>query len=195
MSTAVASEAAARPLNVVVFVGSLRKGSYNAAIARALPALAPEGLTFTILEGLGDLPHYDADLQAQGFPPKVLELAQAVSAADAVAFVTPEYNYSIPGFLKNAIDWLSRVSPAPFAGKPALIQSASMGVLGGVRAQYHLRQILVFLDAIPLNKPEVIIGAVHSKIDAAGELTDQPTRDFIATQLTNFAAFIRRLQP
>lgn len=186
--------AANGPLNVLVFVGSLRKGSYNAAIARALPSLAPEGLNFTIAEGLGDIPHYDLDVQAGGFPPRVLELAEALRAADAVAFVTPEYNYSIPGTLKNAIDWLSRINPAPFAGKPALIQSASMGVLGGVRAQYHLRQILVFLDAIPLNKPEVIIGAVHTKVDASGTLTDAPTREFIATQLVNFAAFIRRLK-
>ncbi|CAO3438099.1 NADPH-dependent FMN reductase [Azospirillum doebereinerae] len=180
--------------SIVVFVGSLRKGSFNAAIARALPDLAPEGMTVTLLDGLGTLPHYDADLQAEGIPDTVLRLADAVKAADGVAFVTPEYNYSVPGVLKNGIDWLSRVSPQPFAGKPVVIQSASAGVLGGVRAQYHLRQTLVFLDALPLNKPEVMVGAAATKISATGELTDQPTRDFIRGQLSSFAAFIDRVR-
>lgn len=183
----------AKPINVVVLVGSLRKKSFNAAIARSLQELAPDGMSFTVLTGLAELPHYDADIQAEGFPAGLTELADRIRAADAVAFVTPEYNYSVPGFLKNAIDWLSRVSPPPFAGKPVLIQSASAGVMGGVRAQYHLRQILVFLDAIPFNKPEVMVGAAGSKISDEGVLTDTATRDFIKGQLAAFAGFVTRL--
>lgn len=176
--------------NVVVLCGSLRRGSFNAAIARALPQLAPTGMTVTLLDGLDTLPHYNADIQAEGFPEKALALADAIRQADGLIFVTPEYNYSVPGFLKNALDWLSRVSPSPFQGKPVAIQTASAGVLGGVRAQYHLRQMLVFLDAIPLNKPEVMVGSAGSKISAEGKLTDEGTRTFIAAQLAAFANFI-----
>jgi chromate reductase len=110
-----------------------------------------------------------------------------------VIIVTPEYNYSVPGVLKNALDWLSRLPTQPFAGKPTMIQSGSPGVIGGARAQYHLRQILVFLDATVMNKPEVMIGQIASKVDAgSGELTDEATRGFIAAQLKAFAAFARR---
>jgi chromate reductase len=182
-----------KPLKIAVLCGSLRKHSYNAAIARALPELAPEGMSFTLLDGLDTLPHYNADIQAEGFPAKVLELAEVIRQADGVAFVTPEYNYSIPGVLKNALDWLSRTTPAPFAGKPVVIQTASMGVMGGVRAQYHLRQILVFLDALPMNKPEVMVGVAQSKISEDHELTDEPTRDFIRGQLSAFATFVERV--
>lgn len=179
--------------SIVVFCGSLREHSFNGAIARSLAELAPEDMTFTVLDGLESIPHYDADIQASGFPAKVLEIADAIQNAQGVAFVTPEYNYSIPGVLKNAIDWLSRVSPAPFAEKPVVIQTASAGILGGVRAQYHLRQILVFLDAYPMNKPEVMVGSVQSKISADGKLTDEATRDFISNQLAAFSKFIDKM--
>jgi len=178
---------------IAVLCGSLRKDSYNRAVARALPALAPEGMEFAYLEGLDELPHYNADIQAEGFPPKVNELAAAIMAADGVAIVSPEYNYSIPGFLKNALDWLSRVQPVPFAGKPVLIQSASPGIFGGARMQYHLRQVLVFLDALPMNKPEVMVGGAMQKISDDGKLTDEPTRKFIGEQLKAFGAFIERV--
>jgi chromate reductase len=184
------------PLHFVTMLGSLRQGSYNASVARALPSLAPEGVTITALASVAEFPHYDADLQAQGFPPAVLAMAEAITAADGVIFVTPEYNYSVPGALKNALDWLSRLSPQPLAGKPVAIQTASPGMLGGARAQYHLRQMLVFLDAQVLNKPEVMVGQVMGKVDAKTlELTDAATRDFIAGQLTAFAAFVRRFSP
>jgi chromate reductase len=135
------------PLHFVTLLGSLRQGSYNAAVASALPSLAPDGVTITALGSIAEFPHYDADLQAVGIPPAVLGMAAAIAAADSVIIVTPEYNYSVPGTLKNALDWLSRLSLQPFAGKPVAIQSASPGAIGGARAQYHLRQILVFLDA------------------------------------------------
>lgn len=182
-----------QPLSVVTLCGSLRRGSYNAAIARALPALAPEGMRVTALEGIGELPLYNADIQAQGFPQRVQAMAEAIRAADGVIFVTPEYNYSVPGVLKNAIDWLSRLPQQPFAGKPVAIQSASPGAFGGARAQYHLRQILVFLDAYCLNRPEVMVSAAQTRISEAGELTDAATRDFIKGQLAAFAGFIARV--
>jgi chromate reductase len=122
-------------------------------------------------------------------------MAEAIRAADGVVIVTPEYNYSVPGVLKNAIDWLSRLPSQPFAGKPLAIQSASPGALGGARAQYHLRQMLVFLDAMVLNKPEVMVSGAASKISPEGELTDEATRKFLAGQLEAFAAFIRRVGP
>ncbi|HUA77264.1 MAG TPA: NADPH-dependent FMN reductase [Acetobacteraceae bacterium] len=182
-----------KPLTVVSLLGSLRKGSFNGAIARALPALAPPDMTIEALPSIRDFPLYDADIQAEGFPPAVTAMAARIAAADGIIIVTPEYNYSIPGGLKNAIDWLSRPSPQPFAGKPVALASGSMGMLGGARAQYHLRQTMVFLDAYVLNRPEVIIPSIQTKIDANGELTDQTVRDFISTQLKSFAAFIRRL--
>lgn len=183
-----------KPLQFVSLLGSLRKGSFSGAVARALPALAPTGTTVQPLGSVGEFPLYNADIQADGFPAPVLAMGEAIGKADGVIIVTPEYNYSIPGVLKNAIDWLSRLPSQPFAGKPVAIQSGSPGALGGARAQYHLRQTLVFLDAHVLNKPEVMIGQIATKVDAAsGELTDEATRTFITTQLQAFAAFVRRL--
>ncbi len=180
------------PLRLVVLVGSLRKGSYNAAVARALPALAPDGVTIVPLGSVGDFPLYNQDVQAGGFPAPVTAMGEAIAGADGVIIVTPEYNYSIPGVLKNAIDWLSRLPKQPFAGKPVLLESASPGGFGGVRAQLHLRHSLIFLEARAFTRPEVIIPAAHTKIDAAtGELTDPATRGFIADQLKAFAAFVR----
>ena len=178
-----------RPLHFVTLLGSLRKASLHAAIARALPSLAPEGVEFSELGSIGDLPHYDADLQAEGFPPAVLTMADAIRAADGVVIVMPEYNYSVPGALKNALDWLSRVTPQPFAGKPVAIQTGSPGMIGGARAQYHLRQIMVYLDAHVLNRPEIMIGGMTAKIDAeAGEITDEATAAIIGQQLVALAS-------
>ena len=184
----------ANPLNVVVLLGSLRKGSYNRIIAQSLAGLAPADMSVTLLPSIGTFPLYDADLQAQGIPAVVTEMGDAIRKADGIIIVTPEYNYSIPGGLKNAIDWFSRLSEQPFAGKPLAIQSASMGAIGGARAQYHLRQTLVFLDAHILNKPEVMVGVVQNKVNAdKGTLEDEDTRKHIAGQLQSFADFIRRL--
>jgi chromate reductase len=180
------------PLNFVTLLGSLRKGSFHASLARALPSLAPDGVTITALGSVGDFPHYDSDLQADGFPATVLAMADAIRAADGVIIVTPEYNYSVPGALKNALDWLSRVTPQPLAGKPVAIQTGSPGMIGGARAQYHLRQILVFLDAHVINKPEIMIGGIHSKIDPeVGEITDEATAGLIGQQLNALALLVR----
>ncbi len=181
-----------KPLHFVVMVGSLRKGSFNAVIARALPALAPEAVTIESLPSVGEFPLYSYDLQEKGFPSIVTRTAEAIAKADGVIVVTPEYNHSIPGVLKNAIDWLSRLPNQPFAGKPIALESSSPSLFGGLRAQLHLRHMFVYLDGRVLNKPEVIIPQANTKIDAAtGELTDPATRGFIADQLKAFAAFVR----
>jgi chromate reductase len=179
-------------LNVLTICGSLRKGSYNAMVQRALPGLAPAGMTLTPAPSFADFPIYNADIQnSTGFPAPVNALADAIRAADGVIFCTPEYNFSIPGGLKNAIDWVSRLQNQPFAGKPIAIMSASPGPVGGARMQYDLRRAMVFLDAFTLNKPEIFVGNCASKLDEkTGELKDETTRNFIKQQLTALAAFI-----
>jgi chromate reductase, NAD(P)H dehydrogenase (quinone) len=183
-------------LNVITICGSLRKGSFNAMLGQSLPALAPSSMVISPSPPIGTLPLYNFDLQQEhGFPAPVLALADAIRAADGVIFVTPEYNYSIPGVLKNAIDWLSRVPQQPFLHKPVAIQSASPSTLGGARAQYHLRQMLVFLEALVLNRPEIMVTFANTKVDEAkGEVTDEPTREIIRQQLAAFAKFILRVK-
>ena len=180
-------------LNVVSIHGSLRKGSFNTALARALPKLAPPGMTVGSTPPWDAFPIYNADDQgASGFPAPVQALADAIRKADGVIIVSPEYNYGLPGGLKNAIDWISRLPNQPFAGKPIALESSSPSLFGGIRAQLHLRHVFVYLDGRVLNKPEVIIPQVNTKIDAAtGELTDPATRGFIADQLNAFATFVR----
>lgn len=183
------------PLHFVTLLGSLRKASFNGIVARTLPDLAPEGITITPLGCISAFPHYNQDVQDAGFPEPVLAMAEQIRAADGVIVVTPEYNYSVPGVLKNALDWLSRVTPQPFAGKPLAIQTASPGAIGGARAQYHLRQSLVFLNAYVLNRPEVMIGQATGKFDTDRlELTDQKTRDFLTTQITALAELARTVK-
>lgn len=180
---------------VVTICGSLRKGSYNGIVQRALPALAPEGLSLTPAPSFAEFPLYNADVQtATGFPAAVTALADAIRAADGVIIVSPEYNFSIPGGLKNAIDWVSRLPNQPFASKPVALQSASPGPLGGGRVQYDLRRAMVFLDAFVLNKPEIFIGGCASKIDEkSGAIVDETTRNFVKQQLAAFAKFIDQL--
>ncbi|GBQ25237.1 chromate reductase [Acetobacter estunensis NRIC 0472] len=186
---------AEKPLHFVTLLGSLRKASFNAAVARALPSLAPDGVAVTPLGSVGEFPLYDQDIQDAGFPAPVLAMADQIRAADGVIIVTPEYNYSIPGGLKNAIDWLSRISPQPLARKPVAIQTASPGMIGGARAQYHLRQSLVFLDAVVLNRPEVMIGQVADKVGADPlELTDAATRAFLTRQLGALATLAQKVK-
>jgi chromate reductase len=184
-----------KSLNVISICGSLRKGSFNAIVQRALPSLAPEGLAVRPALSFAEFPLYNADVQAaSGFPAAVNALADAIRAADGVIIVTPEYNFSIPGGLKNAIDWVSRLQNQPFVGKPIALQSASPGPLGGARVQYDLRRAMVFLDAFVLNKPEIFIGSCASKLDEkTGEIKDEATRNFIKQQLAAFANFIVHL--
>lgn len=182
-------------LNVKVICGSLRSGSFNRIVAANLADLAPPAMRLSMLDGLADFPLYDADLQSRAMPGIVSEWGQAIRAADGIVIVTPEYNYSVPGVLKNALDWLSRLPDQPFETKPVAIQTASPGKLGGVRAQYHLRQSMVFLGAHVLNRPEVMISGIADKVDPQGRLSDQPTLELISLQLAGFAAWIERLKP
>src|SRR5438477_7368136 len=181
-------------MNIVTICGSLRKGSYNRMLMRTLPALAPAGMNFK--EALYDkLPFYNADSHADGkFPEAVTAFADLIRAADGIIIVTPEYNYTIPGALKNAIDWASRLKDQPFKDKPIAIQSATQGPLGGARMQYHMRTMFVFLNAIVFNTPEIFVGAAQNKFDDKGELKDETTKDFIKRQLDAFAKFVGRVK-
>jgi chromate reductase len=181
--------------NVLMICGSLRKGSFNRALMNALPPLAPPNMKLTEAPSFRGFPLYDADLQAAGFPADVMALAGAIRAADAVIIITPEYNYSIPGALKNAIDWVSRVADQPFKDKPVAIQSATGGPLGGARMQYHLRQALIFLNAFTFGTPEIFVGSAQTKFDEKTlELKDETTKKFITQQLAGFAKFIDRVR-
>ena len=179
--------------NVLTICGSLRKKSYNAALVRALPALAPEGMTLTAAPRVDTMPHYNHDDQeATGFPPSVTAFADAIRAADGVIIVSPEYNWTIPGTLKNAIDWVSRMKEQPFKDKPVALQSCSGALLGGSRMQYHLRMVMQSIDAQLFGKPEVIVNMAASKF-ADGALKDQAAIDLIKQQLAAFAKFIERV--
>jgi chromate reductase len=181
------------PIRVTALCGSLRKASYNAAALRVAIDVAPQGMTITPAE-IGDLPLYNDDIKQQGFPAPVQRLGKAILEADALLIVTPEYNFSIPGVLKNAIDWVSRMQPQPFDGKPVAIMGAAMGPLGTGRAQYDLRKMLVYLNAHTVNKPEVFIGMAQNKFDAEGKLTDETTRGFIKQLTEALAAWTIKLR-
>lgn len=180
-------------INVFGISGSLRAGSFNTKLLRTAQTLAPDGMSIDIYEGLGDIPHYNDDVKNAGFPDNVQSLVDQIAAADAVLIVTPEYNYSIPGVLKNAIDWASRGDPQPFKNKPVLIMGAAAGVLGTARAQYDLRRCFIFLEGHVMNRPEVFVGAAHTKFDEDGTLTDAPTADFVKQALGAFAAWVKKL--
>ena len=180
-------------LKFLGIAGSLRKDSFNRAALRAAQGLAPDGVEVEIFD-LDGIPVYNQDDEAAP-PVRVAELKERARAADAILFVTPEYNYSIPGVLKNAIDWGSRpYGDSCWQGKPVAVMGASSGPSGTSRAQYHLRQCFVFLDMHPLNKPEVMIGGASQKFDAAGNLTDEHSGKSIQSLLIALAAWTRRLQ-
>src|SRR5437588_12346109 len=165
------------PIRILGIAGSLRRESYNRAALRAATKLVPEGAILETFE-LDGIPAFNQD-EEQNPPAKVTELKSRIREADALLFVTPEYNYSVSGVLKNAIDWASRPPNQPFDGKPVAIMGASGGVLGTARAQYHLRQICVFLNMFPVNKPEVMIPQAQNRFDAEGNLTDEIAKGLI----------------
>jgi chromate reductase, NAD(P)H dehydrogenase (quinone) len=180
-------------VRVLGIAGSLRQGSYNRALLRLAQDMAPDGMTIESFD-ISPIQPYNEDVRQQGFPPPVADLRARIKAADGVLFVTPEYNYSIPGVLKNAIDWASRPPEQPFDGKPIGIMGTSAGALGGGRAQYHLRQCFVFLNGMVMNRPEVMIPAAQTKFDADGKISDQVTLDFIKAHLTAFKAWVLRMR-
>jgi chromate reductase len=180
-------------MRVLGVSGSLRKASFNSAALRAAQGLAPAGMTIDIAE-IGDIPLYNEDVRSAGLPPSVERFRAEIAGADALLVVSPEYNFSIPGVLKNAIDWASRPPDQPFNEKPVAIMGASGGPLGTARAQYDLRKVLYGLNAFVLNKPEVFIREAGTKFDAAGNLTDATTKEFIGKLLVSLAAWTERVR-
>src|ERR1044072_4620891 len=175
-----------KPVRILGIAVSLRRDSYNRATLRAATELVPEGATIDIFE-LDGIPGFNQD-EEQNPPAKVLELKRRVREADALLFVTPEYNYSVPGVLKNAIDWASRpYGDSAWSGKPAAIMGASIGTLGTARGEYHLRQTCVVLNVHVLNQAEVMIANASQRFDAQGNLTDESTRKHVQNLLEKLA--------
>ena len=180
-------------ISILGFAGSLRKDSYNKSLLRAAQEMVPEDATLEVFD-LERIPPFNQDLENQP-PEKVKEFKTKIRSADAILIATPEYNYSIPGVLKNAIDNASRpYGDNAFNGKPAAIMGASIGMLGTARAQYHLRQSMVFLNMYPLNQPEVMVPFAQEKIDQNGRLTDQKTRDKIKELLGALVLWAKKLK-
>lgn len=176
-------------ISLLGICGSLRKGSVNRALLTTVGELLPEGATLQQWGSL-DLPIFNSDL---GEPGAVTELKHAIAAADGVVFAVPEYNYSIPGGLKNALDWVSRPPPlSPLRGKPCALVGAASGMSGTIRAQTHLRQMLVFSDSPCLSQPEVLIPRAHERFDQAGRLTDESTRTLLARFGEALLGFVAR---
>ncbi len=179
-------------LRILGFAGSLRVGSCNKALLRAAKELLPDHVTLEIFD-LDGIPPFNQD-QEEKMPEKVSEFKSKIKESDAILIATPEYNYSIPGVLKNAIDYASRpYGDNPFNDKPVAIMSASIGMLGGARAQYHLRQTFVFLNMHPVNCPEVIVTFAQNRFDLNGKLTDENTKVFIKQLLENLVNWTNRL--
>ncbi len=180
-------------MHVVALIGSLRQGSFNRMTYNAVRELLPSGVTMEEA-AIRDLPLYDDDVRERdGYPEPAARLRAQIAAADAVLFISPEYNYSVPGALKNAIDWASRAPDPPLKGKPAAIMGASTGMIGTARMQYHLRQILVYVEALPTGRPEVMITFAARKFDELGRLADETTRSVISLHLETLVAWTRRL--
>jgi chromate reductase len=181
-------------IKVLGICGSLRKNSYNAMALKVAGENLPPGMILDVFDKMVEIPLYNEDVKEKGFPPPVADLRARIKSADALLLATPEYNYSISGVLKNAIDWASRPPDQPFDGKPVAIMGASRSLYGTARAQYHLRQTCVFLNMFPFNKPEVLIIQAQNKFDAQGKLTDEPTRKFIADLMVALADWTKRLK-
>jgi chromate reductase len=179
-------------MKVLAISGSLRQASYNTMALRAAQKLAPPGMTIDIAD-IGNIPLFNDDVRVAGEPAVVTALKAQVRAADAVLIATPEYNFSIPGVLKNTLDWLSRPPEPPFDGKVVAIMGASPGPVGTARVQYDLRKVLVFMNAFTVNKPEVFISFAPTKFNAQGELTDEGTAKFIGDLLVAMEGLKKRI--
>ncbi|CAN5727143.1 NAD(P)H-dependent FMN reductase [soil metagenome] len=175
--------------DIVGLCGSLRAGSFNRHLLKLAGESMAEDMKLEIAE-IRDVPFFDADVLAKGFPASVAALRERIRRADGVLIVTPEYNFSIPGVLKNAIDWISRGEDQPFAHKPVAIMSAATGPLGGARVQYDLRKVMLFMNSLTLVKPEVFVGSATGKFAADGSCTDETTRKFATDQMAAFSKWI-----
>lgn len=178
------------PFTILGIAGSLRKASFNRAALRAAQQLTPAGVKLEIFD-LQGIPPFNQDDESHP-PERVTELKQRIRAADAILIVTPEYNYSVPGVLKNAIDWASRpYGDSAWSGKPVAVMGASIGAQGTSRAQYHLRQSFVFLNMYPLNQPEVMIASASQQFDDQGNLKDEQTKKHIQQLLVALVAWAK----
>jgi chromate reductase len=180
-------------LKILGVCGSLRKASLSMAALRACSGLMPAGMSMTIAQ-IGDIPMYNQDVFDAGVPQPAKRFYDEIAAADGVLIATPEYNFSLPALLKNAIDWVSKMPNQPFNNKPIALFSASQGPLGGARVQYDVRRILVQLWGLVLPRPEVFIGAAQTKFDKDGKLTDEATKKFLTELLAGFKPWIERMQ-
>ncbi|TMA35430.1 MAG: NAD(P)H-dependent oxidoreductase [Deltaproteobacteria bacterium] len=183
-------------MRVFGLAGSLRKGSYNRALLRAAVRLAPEELQILVFDRLREIPPYNADVEAEGDPEPVAALKAAIRAADALLVVTPEYNYGVPGVLKNAIDWASRPpGHSVLDGKPAALMGATPGRTGTARAQLALRQSFVFTGTPVLPGPEVLVAEAHQKFGEDGTLRDEATQKHVRELLERLVRWTERLRP
>lgn len=183
-------------IHVLGISGSLRRGSYNSAALRAAAELLPDGMTLETFD-LSPIPMYNEDLRSEGMPESVRNFRDRITAADALLVATPEYNYSIPGVLKNALDWASRPDSngfLPLEGKPVAIMGASPGNFGAVRAQMHLRHVFVYTNSPVVNEPEVLIFQCKNKFDEKLRLRDETTRGFIRDLLVSLVELTRKVQ-
>jgi chromate reductase len=178
-------------IQVLGIAGSLRQASFNRAALRAAVELAPPGMTIQTFD-LAPIQPYNEDVKQRGFPPAEQQLRERIRAADALLFVTPEYNRGVPGVLKNAIDWASRPPDQPFDRKPTAIFGASPGAIATAVAQFELRRYLGVLNALVVNTPSVMIGQAGDKFDGQGRLLDEPTREMIGKLLLALADCTRR---
>jgi len=176
-------------IDVVALNGSLREKSLNAYVLRLAADLMPVGMTLELLDWR-DVPILNADDIPKGYPPSVLRIRDRIAHADAVLIGSPEFNYSIPGGLKNVLDWVSRGDDQPFARKPVSLITVSPGPVGGSRVQYELRKVLQFMDAHVMNRPEVFVTAALQKFDADGNCTDETTKEFVRVQMAAFHTWI-----
>lgn len=180
-------------VKILGIAGSLRRESYNRSALKAAIDLVPDGAQLETFE-LDEIPIFNQDNESDP-PPSVVEFKRRIREADAILFVTPEYNYSIPGVLKNAIDWASRpYGDSAWNGKAAALMGASVGVIGTARAQYHLRQTFVFLNMFAVNQPEVMIGKAHERFDEQGNLKDEWTKEYIRELLRNLVKLSRAIK-
>jgi chromate reductase len=180
------------PVKILGIVGSLRTGSFNKALMRLALELVPDNAQLEVFD-LEGIPPFNQDFETQPAE-KVKEFKTKIRAADAILIATPEYNYSIPGVLKNAIDCASRpYGDNALDGKPVALMGASIGMLGTARAQYHLRQSFVFLNMFPINRPEVMVAFADKKVDQSGNLTDETTRKLVKQLVENLVTWTRKL--
>ena len=180
-------------LSLLGVVGSLRKASYNRSLMRAAGEVVPEGVTLTTFERLGEIPLYDGDVEDAGFPEAVVAFKDAIAKADGLLIATPEYNYGVPGVLKNAIDWASRPpGKSPLLRKPVGIMGATPGGGGTIRSQMQIRQSFVFLQMPALLQPEMMVSRAQERFDESGKLTDDRAREQLKKYLAALCDFVRK---